>query len=64
MIDRKIDLPGYFKSPWPVECGGNRRQKSVNGSLKAKKILNQKFNQSRLIGGMSWLLEETRMNFT
>ena len=36
MIDRKINLPGYFQSPWPVECGGNRRQKSVNGSLKAK----------------------------
>ena len=36
MLDRKINLPGYFKSPWPVECGGNRRQKSVNGSLKAK----------------------------
>tara|TARA_A100001035_G_C27763452_1_gene492441 strand:- start:57 stop:1370 length:1314 start_codon:yes stop_codon:yes gene_type:complete len=36
MIDRKINLPGYFKSPWPVECGGNRRQKSVNGSLEAK----------------------------
>ncbi|MDC3012228.1 hypothetical protein OA066_02295 [SAR86 cluster bacterium] len=36
MIDRKINLPGYFKSPWPVECGGNRRQKSVNGSLNAK----------------------------
>ncbi|MEO1059846.1 MAG: hypothetical protein AAFZ07_00405 [Actinomycetota bacterium] len=34
-IDRAAPLPGYFPSPWPVECGGNRRQKAVNGALGA-----------------------------
>ena len=29
--DRDKFLPGYFKSEWPVECGGNRRQKAANG---------------------------------
>ena len=24
-------LPGYWPSAWPVECGGNRRQKAVRG---------------------------------
>ena len=36
MIDRNENLPGYFSSSWPVECGGNRRQKSYQGSLNAK----------------------------
>ena len=34
--DREQKLPGYFDSPWPVECGGNRRQKSALGRLSAK----------------------------
>ena len=34
--DRKNFLPGYFDSPWPVECGGNRRQKAANGGLYAR----------------------------
>ena len=30
----KTDInKGYFNSYWPVECGGNRRQKIFNGSL-------------------------------
>ena len=33
----KSDLnKGYFNSHWPVECGGNRRQKIFNGSLNIK----------------------------
>ena len=32
-LDRATSLPGYFKSPWPVECGGNRRQKAAIGGL-------------------------------
>ena len=35
--DRDQFLPGYFKSEWPVECGGNRRQKAANGGLWAHK---------------------------
>lgn len=35
-LDRKAPLPGYFDSPWPVECGGNRRQKAASGGLFAK----------------------------
>ncbi|MDG2049334.1 MAG: hypothetical protein P8M78_04145 [Myxococcota bacterium] len=27
--------PGYWPSPWPVECGGNRRQKATPGRLDA-----------------------------
>ena len=27
---------GYYKSNWPVECGGNRRQKIFHGSLNVK----------------------------
>ena len=34
--DREQKLPGYFDSTWPVECGGNRRQKSALGRLSAK----------------------------
>ena len=34
--DRINFLPGYFDSPWPVECGGNRRQKAANGGLDAR----------------------------
>ena len=26
-LDYKTKLPGYYPSPWPVECGGPRRQK-------------------------------------
>ena len=36
MIDREKFQPGYFKSTWPVECGGNRRQKSSKGRLNAE----------------------------
>ena len=34
--DRKEKLPGYFDSAWPVECGGNRRQKAATGTLSSK----------------------------
>ena len=27
---------GYYESNWPVECGGNRRQKIFHGSLNVK----------------------------
>ena len=27
--------PGYWPSPWPVECGGNQRQKASSGRLDA-----------------------------
>ncbi|MEM7020726.1 MAG: hypothetical protein AAF512_25715 [Pseudomonadota bacterium] len=33
--DRSAPLPGYFLSDWPVECGGNRRQKATTGGLNA-----------------------------
>ncbi|MEM9134079.1 MAG: hypothetical protein AAGE88_17140 [Actinomycetota bacterium] len=32
-LDRQHHHPGYWPSPWPVECGGNRRQKAAAGSL-------------------------------
>jgi hypothetical protein len=35
MIDRTERHAGYWMSSWPVECGGNRRQKSVPGRLDA-----------------------------
>lgn len=31
--DRDQQHPGYWPSPWPVECGGNRRQKAGAGRL-------------------------------
>ena len=31
--DRTTPAAGYWDSAWPVECGGNRRQKARNGSL-------------------------------
>ncbi len=34
-LDRAELHPGYWPSPWPVECGGNRRQKSAPGRLDA-----------------------------
>lgn len=33
--DRAAAHPGYWPSPWPVECGGNRRQKAAAGALGA-----------------------------
>ena len=33
--DRMHPGAGYWPSPWPVECGGNRRQKSAVGGLGA-----------------------------
>ena len=33
--DRKERHPGYWPSAWPVECGGNRRQKARAGRLDA-----------------------------
>lgn len=35
-LDRAGPLSGYFPSPWPVECGGNRRQKAAMGGLRAR----------------------------
>ena len=35
-LDRAGPLPGYFPSPWPVECGGNRRQKAAAGGVRAR----------------------------
>ena len=35
-LDRLSILEGYYKSHWPVECGGNRRQKATEGSLNAR----------------------------
>lgn len=34
-VDRHEHHPGYWPSPWPVECGGNRRQKAATGRLDA-----------------------------
>ena len=35
-LDREDSNPGYWPSPWPVECGGNRRQKGATGRLDAR----------------------------
>ena len=34
-LDRDQNHPGYWPAPWPVECGGNRRQKTAPGRLDA-----------------------------
>jgi hypothetical protein len=34
-LDRTERHSGYWDSPWPVECGGNRRQKSASGRVDA-----------------------------
>ncbi|RMH68922.1 MAG: hypothetical protein D6683_16495 [Actinomyces sp.] len=34
-LDRAVRHPGYHDSAWPVECGGNRRQKARTGRLDA-----------------------------
>jgi len=34
-LDRDTQHPGYWPSAWPVECGGNRRQKASPGRLDA-----------------------------
>ena len=34
-LDRNYPSPGYWPSRWPVECGGNRRQKARTGRLDA-----------------------------
>ena len=34
-LDRTETHAGYWPSPWPVECGGNRRQKASPGRLDA-----------------------------
>ena len=34
-LDRPRPGGGYWPSHWPVECGGNRRQKSATGCLDA-----------------------------
>ncbi len=34
-LDRAATHPGYWPSTWPVECGGNRRQKAATGRLDA-----------------------------
>ena len=34
-LDRESLHSGYWPSPWPVECGGNRRQKASGGQLEA-----------------------------
>ena len=36
LLDRATPLPGYYPSTWPVECGGNRRQKAAVGGLHAR----------------------------
>ena len=33
--DRREQHPGYWPSRWPVECGGNRRQKAASTRLDA-----------------------------
>ena len=35
-LDRAAPLAGCFPSHWPVECGGNRRQKATPGGLNAR----------------------------
>ena len=35
-LDRAARLPGYYPSTWPVECGGNRRQKAAAGGVHAR----------------------------
>ena len=47
--DRSSILEGYYKSHWPVECGGNRRQKATKGSLNAceKKAVVQSIRNER-----------------
>jgi len=35
-LDRAGRLPGYYPSTWPVECGGNRRQKAAVRGLNAR----------------------------
>ena len=47
--DRDAKLEGYFKSHWPVECGGNRRQKAANGSLdvRSKQVRVQSIRNER-----------------
>ena len=35
MQDRDTHFPGYWPSPWAVECGGNRRQKASGQRLDA-----------------------------
>ena len=49
--DRDETHPGYWDSPWPVECGGNRRQKAGFGRLDADRgtptvtlVENQRWN--------------------
>jgi len=39
LLDRESPHPGYWPSPWPVECGGNRRQKAAVGRLDAASVL-------------------------
>ncbi|MEC8998727.1 MAG: hypothetical protein VYC56_00405 [Actinomycetota bacterium] len=34
-LDRTSPHPGYWPSTWPVECGGNRRQKAAAGRVDA-----------------------------
>ena len=34
-VDRHESHSGYWPAPWPVECGGNRRQKALAGGLHA-----------------------------
>ncbi len=36
LLDRVGTHRGYWDSPWPVECGGNRRQKTTSGRLDAR----------------------------
>ena len=35
-LDRTDVLDGYYPSRWPVECGGNRRQKATLGGIFAR----------------------------
>lgn len=50
-LDRHHHHPGYWPSAWPVECGGNRRQKAASGRLDAaggtptvRSVRNDKWN--------------------